>query len=131
MRTWIFVTFVTILALPLSAQEPSEPEELPGVTVEREDGSRLNLRVEDQKFIVRIYDEKKNEALPIPFSHAVLRYEGPRVDREVLRLDVGEDFRSLTTDRFAPRPYNFFTFLMLYEGDQDEPVEKYPLRLRQ
>ncbi len=104
--------------------EEKEPE-IPGVTIERPDGTFLGLEVVDGKFKLSFYDEKK-KAVPVNVTRATARWpdpRGPGDNRTV--LNPAGDGKSLVGIKFVTPPLNFRLFLTLVvgEGDNAKAVE--------
>lgn len=94
-----------------------------GVTIERANGTFLGLTLEDHKFKLSFYDEKK-KPMPVDVARATARWDPKNksgLERTV--LNPGADGMALDAPKFVRPPYNFKIYLLLIkegEGAEDE-----------
>lgn len=115
----------------MSAADAEKKEK--GVWVEREDGSKINLLVEEHNFELHFYDQE-NEPVAPDAAQAVLHYTSRIVQaRETLSLLPAqrEDKIVLTSPRSIRPPYQFEILLVLNFDEADRKTESHHVIFRQ
>ena len=120
---WILSFFVMSVLTSLS-WGGDEKEELPGVILERGDGTVLQVVLEGNKFVVRFYDEKQ-ELLPLPFDRATVRYKPVAKKMERTVLIPGEDGSKLIGPKYVRNPHLFKVYLDFFKGESSASLENY------
>lgn len=122
-------------AAPAGKKTDAKEEEMgkiEGTTLNRANGKFLGLTLQDGKFKLTFYDEKKKPA-KVDVTRATARWpnkHGPGDNRTI--LNPSGDGTYLMGAQFVRGPYTFKLFITLLQGEGDaaEAVENYTVDFR-
>lgn len=127
----LLVSLIFSGAHALNAAEAEKKEK--GVWIDRDDGTKINLLVEDLNFELHFYDKEKNKIEP-DAAQAVLHYTSRVIQaRETLALLPArkEEDVILTSPRTVRPPFQFDILLVLNFDEADKKPESHHMIFQQ
>lgn len=111
--------------------KPEEEPKIPGITLARAKGGFLGILVENGKFKLSFYDEKKKPA-KADVTRATARWPVQyKTGDERAVLNPDGDGTALTSPKFVRPPYAFKLYLFLFAEGSENAVENYVIDFRQ
>ena len=123
---WVFPLFANAVAkekktAPKTAEvQVKEEPKIEGVTIPRERGGYLGLKIENGTFNLKFYDDKKG-AVVADVTRATARWDPLRkAGNERTVLNPSPDGMALIGGKPVRPPYIFKVFLTLLQGEGDD-----------